>query len=171
MLYSPRTRARLAGAALLLFFLCPSVAAAQDDEGLSGSDIAIGVSINLCVTGPLVTTTGSNFAVKKRERQLRDEIQLFKQLTHMDKFLRENEPAIRQALALGAGDALEDLLYIISAEPVSHAQRMELRRRRHELTRVLDAPEDPAAPMARTSALRAMLAEVILTTDTRRASR
>lgn len=171
MSHRPRARAPLAAAALLLLCLSPGVAAAQDDEGLTGRDIALGVSINLCVTGPLVTTTGSNLAVKKRERQLRDEIELFQQLTHMDKFLRENEPAIRQALAIGAGDALEDLLYIMSAEPVSHAQRQELRRRRHELTRALDAPEDPAAPLARSVLVRALLAEVILTTDTRRASR
>jgi hypothetical protein len=152
--------ARLAAAcALTLCLMAPAGAAAQEQEGLAPGEQAFLVLSSSTTTSGGVITVGY-VLLGEREKRLEQEIRVLQVVGLLDDYLEANEAAVQMALALGAGDELDELVALLGHEgALTQEQRLELRARRAEL-RALVARQDPR-PLADAFGVYAIFARVL----------
>ena len=137
----------------------PSVAAAQQQEGLSGGEQAFLVLSSSSTTSAGVTTVGYIF-LGAREEALERDITIMRQIVMVDDYIKANPAAVQMAFALSAGDELDELVALLGHEnELTQEQRLELRARRDVLLSSAQA-RDPR-PLADAFRIYAVFAEVL----------
>ena len=121
----------------------PAFAQREWRADYTASELAQGGAILSSVSTPLSTTSSGNTLIKRREGELDEENKRLQDLlSWMELYLPENEPALIQAIGLGQGSALQDVLIAMGCAPsLSPPQQRALRAKRRALVEALEAHE------------------------------
>ena len=154
---------RWLSAALLAASLIPSTVMAQDG---SSQNPAVGTFVVVCTSGVGGITSAAITMITLKEHNLRQESDLLESLTLMEDYLQHNEHDLRDAVALGAGPALNDVMVLFGrTAPLTAAERHGLRRQRQALVLALATPSTPERPVARARALYTILQPMLTATE------
>lgn len=166
------TRDRVLGAALALALVVvlasPGTALAQQSEPESSGGVGITVVSLLGVTGiSFVGSTQANLREKKLRRK-KDELE---SLVLIDHYLNHNEDEVRFAVALGAGEGLDDLALIMGCfDGLTLEQRKAVRAQRGPIEVALSLDEDPeGGSLRRARALYDILSRIVFPSNEARA--
>lgn len=131
---------RLAGAMLAVALSLPGAASAQEqDAAARGQQLSL-ISSGTSTTSVSITGLGL-FMVNQREGELRKKIQIMKAISKLDRYLERNRASVRMALAIGAGDELQEIAQILGhPDPLNREQRSALRRGRKAVLGALAIP-------------------------------
>lgn len=114
--------------------MLPDTAYAQEREDFS-------ILVPLTSTSMSPTTTSIMLArvrQKKKIERLEEEIETYRKYVLIDEYIQTNESELEAALALGAGDALQDFAEILRIPESDYASwAMHVRTRRHDVLAAL----------------------------------
>lgn len=119
----------------VLWWGAPQPASAQD----SGLDTGEVMFLTSCTSAlPILgLSTTAGVYIKRREEWLREEIRDLKRVAVLDSYIDENEVGVRMALAMGAGEELEEMALIAGIEQLDEDARRALRAQQRA---ILDTP-------------------------------
>lgn len=130
-------------------------ASAQDNQALG----PLILSSSSTTSSPSTTTYSVGmYGAAERERQLKKNIKRLEGITRLQRHLEHNERQVQLALSLGGGDALKELVTVISPGAKLTKTGAKKMRRQHKTIRVIWRQK---STMARATALYDLLYPVL----------